>query len=488
MSVIFYIIIIVFVVGYACIALEHPLKINKAASALLMGVALWTLMVIGGESAVVNQELHLHFLHDGKGGSFIDWIIQNELMMKLGGIAEILFFLLGAMVIVETIDSYGGFKIITDKIKTTSRVKFLWIVFALAFTMSPVLDNLTTTIVMVALLRKLVASQRERWIYACVIIFSANSGGAWSPIGDITTIMLWAGGKVSAMSVITKVFLASLVSVLVPVIILSFRLKGNFTHPELSESSEASVNQISKRERLIMLCMGIGTLLFVPVFKTITNLPPYLGMIGGLGLLWVLTEISQVRHAQRDNSKLNIPTILTKIDVSSILFFLGILLAVAALEVCGHLMLLSDTLELIPLADSEKYLVISYVIGLLSAVVDNVPLVAAAIGMYSFELDHYFWLFVSYCAGVGGNILIIASAAGIAAMGLEKIDFIWYFKKITWLAFVGYTAGALVFVAQNYREIKNYYKKQEKIEISYNQTVKEKEEANTFFLTDIPSY
>ena len=484
MNAVFIIIILVFVMGYACIALEHPLKINKAASALLMGVALWTLMVIGGEKAIINQELYLHFLHDNSGGSFIDWIIQNELIMKLGGIAEILFFLLGAMVIVETIDSYGGFKIITDKITTTNRVKFLWIVFALSFTMSPVLDNLTTTIVMVALLRKLVARQRERWIYACVIIFSANSGGAWSPIGDITTIMLWAGGKVSVTSVISKVFLASLVSVVVPLIILSFRLRGNFTHPEPSENPEEVVNQISKRERLIMLCMGVGALLFVPVFKTVTNLPPYLGMIGGVGFLWVLTEISQVRHARRDNSKLNIPTILTRIDVSSILFFLGILLAVEALEICGHLMLLSDTLELIPLADSEKYLVIGYIIGLLSAMVDNVPLVAAAIGMYSFELDHYFWLFVSYCAGAGGNILIIASAAGIAAMGLEKIDFIWYFKKITWLAFVGYTAGALFFVAQNYKGIKNYYEKQEKVEVSYNQIIeKEKEkEVNTLFI------
>lgn len=458
MSAIFYIIIGVFIVGYACIALEHPLKINKTASALLLGVTLWTLMVIGGESTIINPELKEFFLHENLNGkSFMDWIIGQELVSQLGGIAEILFFLLGAMTIVELVDSYGGFKIITDKIKTTSRVRFLWIIVILTFFMSAILDNMTTTIVMVALLRKLLSEQKERWFYAGMVVLAANAGGAWSPIGDVTTIMLWVGGKVSAGNIIYKTFLASLMSIIVPLIILSFRMKGTFARPEDLEISGDTENQASYRERLLILISGVFVLLFVPVFKSITHLPPYIGMMGGLGALWVLTEMLKRRHPQRDNGKYAISTILTKIDVPSILFFLGILLAVAALEVCGHLTLLSGSLENIPLQEPGKYFAISYIIGLFSAIVDNVPLVAGAMGMYSFPMDHYFWEFIAYCAGTGGSILIIGSAAGVAAMGLEKIDFIWYLKKISWLAFIGYTAGALTFIAQNYASIKEKY-------------------------------
>jgi Na+/H+ antiporter NhaD/arsenite permease-like protein len=488
MNSIFYIIILVFVAGYGCIALEHPLKINKTASALLLGVALWTLMIIGGEYTVVNSELHQHFQNllniNLAEGRFIDWLIQHELITKLGGIAEILFFLLGAMTIVELIDTYGGFKIITDKIKTTSRVKFLWLLVILTFFMSAVLDNMTTTIVMVTLLRKLITTKHDRWFFAGMVVLAANAGGTWSPIGDVTTIMLWVGEKVSTVNIILKTFLASLMSVVVPLIILSFRLKGNFTSPQQVENSSVDHNEIpiSSKLRLFILCMGIGILIFVPVFKAITHLPPYMGMIGGLAILWIITEILQRMPTQKGNKSLTVPVILSRIDVSSILFFLGILLAVAALEVCGHLMLLSTSLDGISLGEPGKYFLISYLIGLLSAIVDNVPLVAGAMGMYSFEMDHYFWEFIAYCAGTGGSILIIGSAAGVAAMGLEKIDFIWYLKKISFLAFIGYTAGALTFVAQNYHTIK---KEHTETDSSKNQTVEKEKTVYAVSLWDM---
>jgi Na+/H+ antiporter NhaD/arsenite permease-like protein len=451
MSPIFYIIVVVFIIGYACIALEHPLKINKTASALLLGVVLWALTVFGGESIIIDP----NFSHVNPDEMNFIGFVQHELIVHLGSIAEILFFLLGAMTIVELIDTYGGFKIITDKIKTTSRIKFLWILAILTFFMSAALDNMTSTIVMVALLRKLLANKRERWFYAGMVVLAANAGGAWSPIGDVTTIMLWVGGKVSAGNIIHKTFLASLMSILVPLIILTFRIKGDFTRPKRVDVYADDTSDASYRERLLILITGVFALLFVPVFKSITHLPPYLGMLGGLGALWVLTELLKKRHPQRDNNRYSITTILTKIDTPSILFFLGILLAVAALEICGHLWLLSTSLDGMSLQEPGKYFAISYLIGLFSAIVDNVPLVAGAMGMYSFEVDHYFWEFIAYCAGTGGSILIIGSAAGVAAMGLEKIDFIWYFKKISLLAFIGYTAGALTFVAQNYSSIKN---------------------------------
>jgi Na+/H+ antiporter NhaD/arsenite permease-like protein len=446
MNALFFVIIAIFIAGYACIALEHPLKVNKTASALILGVVMWTLVMLGGATTVINPDMQAALTG---GGNFTDWLLEN-LLHHLGSIAEILFFLMGAMTIVELIDSYGGFKIITDKIATTNRVKFLWLLTILTFVMSSVLDNLTTAIVMVALLRKLVADQKERWFFAAMIILAANAGGAWSPIGDVTTIMLWVGGKVSTLTIMYKTFLASAMSIIVPLIILSFRMKGTFKRPQLSDNqiAENTQNQILPKEQTLILCLGIGVLLFVPVFKTTTHLPPYIGMMGGLGVLWVITEILKRRHPQRDNSRLVITSILSRIDIPSILFFLGILLAVAALQVCGHLTALSQSLENMPIGEPGKYLSISYIIGLLSAVVDNVPLVAGAMGMYSFPIDHYFWEFVAYCAGTGGSILIIGSAAGVATMGLEKIDFIWYLKKISLLAFIGYTAGALTYIAQ----------------------------------------
>ncbi|MDR1113230.1 MAG: sodium:proton antiporter NhaD [Bacteroidales bacterium] len=446
MYAVFFVSIIVFIGGYAFIALEHPLKVNKSASALILGVVLWTLIMIGGTATVINPDMQAALTG---GSSFTDWLLEN-LLYQLGSIAEILFFLMGAMTIVELIDSYGGFKIITDKIATTSRVKFLWLLTILTFFMSAVLDNMTTAIVMVALLRKLVADQKERWFFAGMIILAANAGGAWSPIGDVTTIMLWVSGKVSTLTIMYKTFLASMMSIIVPLIILSFRMKGTFKRAQLSDNQlfENAQNRISHKEQILILCLGVGVLLFVPIFKATTHLPPYIGMMGGLGILWVITEILKRRHPQRDNSRLEITSVLSRIDIPSILFFLGILLAVAALQVCGHLSTLSQSLNHLPLEEPGKYLSISYIIGLLSAVIDNVPLVAGAMGMYSFPTDHYFWEFVAYCAGTGGSILIIGSAAGVATMGLEKIDFIWYLKKISLLAFIGYTAGALTYIAQ----------------------------------------
>ena len=455
MNSLFFVIIILFVAGYVCIALEHPLRINKSATALLLGVVLWVIMAFGGESLIVNTGLADFLQFHGVSKKFTDWF-SNELVVNLGEISEIVFFLLGAMTIVELVDSFGGFRIITEKITTTSRVKFLWLLLFITFFLSAILDNMTTAIVMVALLRKLVGEKKERWLYASMVILAANAGGAWSPIGDVTTIMLWVGGKVSTTHIVYTTFLASLMSIVVPMMILSFRLKGKFVSPQKSEekSAEDIAHQISDGERLLMLCMGIGALLFVPVFHFFTGLPPYMGMLIGLGILWVTTELLQRFHPERDNSRINVTSVLSRIDIPSILFFLGILLAVAALQVCGHLMLLSNSLENIPL-ENGKYLLIGYMIGIFSAVIDNVPLVAGAMGMYSFPMDHYFWAFVAYCAGTGGSILIIGSAAGVATMGLEKIDFIWYFKKISMLALIGYTAGALTFIAQNYNQVVN---------------------------------
>jgi Na+/H+ antiporter NhaD/arsenite permease-like protein len=345
--------------------------------------------------------------------------------------------------------------------------------------MSAVLDNMTTTIVMVTLLRKLVDDKRERWFFASMIVLAANAGGAWSPIGDVTTIMLWVKGKVTAVNIILKTFLASFISIIVPLIILSFRMKGKFSRPQDVQTNSHETIHTSDNERLLILCAGVGALLFVPVFKSITHLPPYLGMLFGLGALWVLTEILKRKHSERDNNKLAVTTILSKIDLPSILFFLGILLAVAALEVCGHLALLSGSLNNLPLEEPGKYFVISYIIGFLSSIVDNVPLVAGAMGMYTFESDHYFWEFLAYCAGTGGSILIIGSAAGVAAMGLEKIDFIWYVRKISLLAIIGYTVGALTFVAQNYFTIMDHVNKTTQFQVNDDE-----EKTTTFFLTD----
>lgn len=421
----FTLMVIIFIIGYACIALEHPLKINKSATALLLGIVLWI--------------LGIQYLPE----------TQNDLVHYLGEVAEILFFLMGAMTIVELIDVHDGFRVITDKIQTTKKSTLLWIISLITFFMSAVLDNLTTSIVMVALLRKIIGEKSDRWIFAGIVILAANAGGAWSPIGDVTTIMLWLGEKYDALHIILSTFIPSAVSLLIPVGIFSLTLKGNVTRPEMLEQNTHRY-EITKCERNWIFFLGVGALLFVPIFKMITHLPPYLGILGGLALLWIVTGFMHKRRPESDSGFLSVNNMLSRIDLSSILFFLGILMAVNALQACGHLGMLSASLDKISLGEPNKYYLIVAVIGFVSSVIDNVPLVAAAMGMYDFPINHYFWEFLAYAAGTGGSILIIGSAAGVAVMGMEKIDFIWYLKKISGLAVLGYFAGLGAYILQQY--------------------------------------
>ncbi|MFT5647195.1 MAG: Na+/H+ antiporter NhaD/arsenite permease-like protein [Aureispira sp.] len=427
---------IVFILGYVAIALEHKICIDKSAPALLIGVLCWTLLVIGADSILVEQSA---------AHGDISHYINHQLAEHLSEISSILFFLLGAMTIVELIDSYGGFSIITDKIQTTHKVKLIWILSILTFFLSAALDNLTTSIVMAALLRKLIDDKKDLWFFAGIIIIAANAGGAWSPIGDVTTIMLWIGGQVSAQNIVLKLFLPSLVALLVPLSIVSFTLKGNITRPKTATGAQYQVSANSFEKKLIFF-LGVGSLLFVPIFKTLTHLPPFMGILFGLGVLWLVTEILNQNKVDA-KEKLSIVNVLTKIDVPSVLFFLGILLAVAALQTAGHLTQLASLLD----TTFGNVYVINIFIGLLSSIVDNVPLVAGAMGMYSLDVypsDNMFWELLAYCAGTGGSALIIGSAAGVAIMGILKIDFIWYMKKISWLALIGYFSGALAFYLQ----------------------------------------
>lgn len=441
----FYFIILLFVVGYCFIALEHPLKINKTASALILGILIWVLYILSGEGIydIPNfaGDFNQYKLANPQSTTpFIDFISQYELIHHLGSIAEILFFLMGAMTIVELIDSYQGFRIITDRIKTRNNIALLWMISFITFFLSAVLDNLTTAIVMVALLRKLISDQKERWFYAGMVIIAANAGGAWSPIGDVTTIMLWIANKISAGQIIMQTFVASLVSMVVPLIAVSFFMKKK-NHEDTPKVKEELL-PIPTWQRNLIFCLGIGILLFVPIFKTLTHLKPYMGVLLGLGLLWIITDIMK-RKSSNKSYYCGICETLTKIDIPSILFFLGILLAVAGLQSIGHLSMLATGLD--STFDGNYYL-INLVIGICSSIVDNVPLVAASMGMYDFPLNDMFWMFLAYCAGTGGSILIIGSAAGVAVMGMEKIDFIWYFKKITPYALLGYFAGGGIFI------------------------------------------
>lgn len=452
----FILMVVIFVLGYAAIALEHPLKVDKAASALIIGTLLWVIYILGGESiihlgyspswgAFMAENPEMHGIH-----AIREFIVESEIIHHLGEISEILFFLLGAMTIVEMVDQHEGFKIITDKINTTNKVKLLWILSFLTFFMSALLDNLTTTIVLVALLRKLVDDKPTRWFFASMVVLAANAGGAWSPIGDVTTIMLWIGGQVTALKIIEGVILPSLVCMVVPLVILSFTMKGNVTRPVVDEED---VDYTTKNEQVLFLILGVGGLLFVPVFKTLTHLPPYMGMLLSLGVLWVVGELIHKDKPREIKNKLKVTSILRRVDMPTILFFLGILSAVAALQSAGHLALLSGYLD----DKLGNIFLIDLAIGVLSSIVDNVPLVAGAMGMYPvhelgvtgydafFVQDGAFWEFLAYTAGTGGSLLIIGSAAGVAAMGLEKIDFIWYLKKISWLALIGYLSGAAVY-------------------------------------------
>ena len=420
--------IIVFVLGYMAIALEHPIKIDKAASALLIGGVCWALYAFSGVDAHHMNEHLSHHLVD---------------------IAEILFFLLAAMTIVELIDAHQGFAIITDKITTNKKVALMWILCTITFFFSAALDNLTTAIVMAALLPKLIKGKEDLWMFAGMVILSANAGGAWSPIGDVTTIMLWIGGQVTASNIITSVFIPSLVCALVPLIYLSFRLKGSVTRPEETELKEHHINPTTPFERNLIFYLGVAGLLFVPIFKTITHLPPYVGMLLSLGILWIVTEIIHRSKNHEQKSQLSVIGVLKKVDTPTIFFFLGILLAVAALQSVGQLDIVAAYLN--KTFNGDIY-IINMIIGLLSSIVDNVPLVAGAMGMYDitpigdFAVDGKFWEFLAYCAGTGGSVLIIGSAAGVAVMGILKIDFIWYLKNISLLALMGYLAGAATYI------------------------------------------
>ena len=419
--------IVIFVLGYLAIALEHPIKVDKAASALITGVLVWTLFVISGADQ--------HF-------------IEEQLLHHLSEISSILFFLLGAMTIVELVDAHEGFSIITDKITTKNRVKLLWIVSVLTFFFSAALDNLTTTIVMVSLLRKLIDDKYDRWFFAGIVVVAANAGGAWSPIGDVTTTMLWIGGQLTTMTIIKSLIIPSIVAMLVPLIVLSFTMKGEVVRPTEDVHEDIS-DPKTAFERNLIFFLGVAGLLFVPIFKTLTHLPPFMGMMLSLGVLWLVTEIIHRSKNTADKSQLSVIGVLRKIDTASVLFFLGILLAVSGLQSAGHLAIMAENLN--EWFGGDIY-AINIVIGLLSAIVDNVPLVAGSMGMYeittagTFAQDGVFWQFLAFCAGTGGSALIIGSAAGVAAMGLEKIDFVWYLKKISILALLGYFAGAGTYI------------------------------------------
>lgn len=413
---------IIFIVGYLAIAFEHPIKINKTASALLVGTICWTVYAMSGVAS------HL---------------IQENLSHHLAAIAEILFFLLGAMTIVELIDAHQGFKIITDQISSKKSVTLLWTIGLLAFFLSAVLDNLTTAIVMVSLLRKIISDADQRKFFAGIVIIAANAGGAWSPIGDVTTTMLWIGGQISATNIMQSLFIPSLVSLIIPLLYLSYTMRGQIIDNQAIEESDFV--ETTAKERNTMFFVGLGTLLFVPIFKTITHLPPYMGMMLGLGIVWVVGEILHSKKDEEERKPFTASYALSRIDSSSILFFLGILLAIGSLESTGLLQNLAISMNN---AIGNQDLII-LLIGLASAVVDNVPLVAATMGMYdlsSFPTDHKIWEFLAYCAGTGGSILIIGSAAGVAVMGMEKIDFLWYLKRISLLALLGYFAGAGVYL------------------------------------------
>jgi len=416
--------VIVFVLAYAAIALEHPLKVNKSASALVGAGLLWTIYALSmGDPHVVSEQL-------------------GESLM---GTAQIVFFLLGAMTIVEVVDAHNGFEVITSRIKTTKLSTLMWMVGFVTFFLSAILDNLTTTIVMVSLMKKLLRQREDRLFFAGIIIIAANAGGAWTPIGDVTTTMLWIGGQITSLAIMKGVFLPSMVNLLVPLAVIALMLRGRMVEGvEVEESHQLQATSVEKN---LMFFMGLGILVAVPVFKTVTHLPPFMGILFGLGLLWLVGDLIHKKKQDEEKEHFTLVHALTQIDMGSIVFFIGILLAVASLE---HSHILTSVAQWLDRSVGRQDIIVT-LIGLVSAVVDNVPLVAASMGMYSltqYPPDSFLWEYMAYCAGTGGSILIIGSAAGVAAMGLEKIDFIWYLKKISWLATLGYFAGAALYVIE----------------------------------------
>ena len=437
-------IILAFVIGYLFIAIESVTKINKAAIALLMFVVCWTIFMIDPASLVPA----LASVDHSQMANAVSKIIEEH----LGETGTTLFFLMGAMTIVELVDQNGGFNFVKDTLKTKSKRSLLWRIAIMTFILSAILDNLTTSIVMIMILRKLVKERKDRIIYASLVIIAANSGGAFSPIGDVTTIMLWNKGVITAAGVITEVLIPSIVSMVIPAYVLSLSLKGELVVPEAKKAANAEEDYLTASQRKFIFFLGVGGLIFVPIFKTITHLPPFVGILLVLGILWTVTE-SMYRHLEHDDSdsmQKRVSRMLTRIDMSTILFFLGILMAVGALQTIGALAQLGEGLNV--WFDGNHYLVTG-IIGVLSSIVDNVPLVAGCMGMYPVQavgdmaVDGIFWQLLAYCAGVGGSMLIIGSAAGVVVMGLEKITFGWYMKHISWVAFLGYIAGIVSYWA-----------------------------------------
>mgnify|MGYP002768271959 FL=1 len=436
-------IVVAFVLGYACIATESLLKVNKAAIALLMFVACWTLYMF-------DPMQYITAIHGYTGDlSGMAAAVTSIIQEHLGDTSTTLFFLMGAMTIVEVVDQNGGFNWVRKVMKTNSKRALLWRIAFLTFILSAILDNLTTSIVMIMILRKLVTERNDRLIYASLVIIAANSGGAFSPIGDVTTIMLWNKGLITAVGVISEILVPSLVSMVIPAFILQYHLKGELQMPEMKESAETTAGALTERQRKAVFWIGVGGLMFVPVFKSITHLPPFVGILLVLGVLWTTTELfySHLQHGHdTDGTQKRVTNLLSRVDMSTILFFLGILMAVSCLAEVGVLAAMGDGLNTI--FDGNHYLVTG-IIGVLSSIVDNVPLVAGCMGMYpvaaagDMAVDGIFWQLLAYCAGVGGSMLIIGSAAGVVVMGLEKITFGWYMKRITWIAFVGYLAGII---------------------------------------------
>ena len=436
MSTLTILIVIAFVIGYFCIAIESVTKVNKAAVALLMFVTCWTLFMF-------DPSAYLPAAVGDKVASVVSEVIEKH----LGSTATTLFFLMGAMTIVELVDQNGGFNFVRDTLQTQSKRKLLWRIAFMTFVLSAILDNLTTSIVMIMILRKLVSDKQDRLIYAALVVIAANSGGAFSPIGDVTTIMLWNKGVITAQGVIVEIFIPSLISMVIPAYILSLHLKGNLTFTA-SQSATVQASEFTAMQRKVIFFLGVGGLIFVPIFKTLTHLPPFVGILLVLGMLWVVTEVFYAnlkgKKEEKGAMQKRVTNMLRRIDLDTIFFFLGILMAVACLETIGVLELLGKTLDVV---FAGNHYLVTGIIGVLSSIVDNVPLVAGCMGMYPVQavgdmaVDGIFWQLLAYCAGVGGSMLIIGSAAGVVVMGLEKISFGWYMKKITWIAFVGYVAG-----------------------------------------------
>ena len=418
-------IVLLFVLTYLAIVLEHPLRINKSASALIGAGLLWTLYALMGPTAEA---------------------LNTELAASLTGTAQIVFFLIGAMAIVEVVDAHDGFEVLTTRIRTQRLSSLVWLVGMVTFFLSAILDNLTTTIVMVSLMKRLLDAREDRLLMAGIIVIAANAGGAWSPIGDVTTTMLWIGGQITTLAIIQGVFLASMVNLLVPLAVVAWRLGARPVASPTREAGDGSL-PTTHFERVTMLVLGLGVLVMVPVFKAVTHLPPFLGILLGLGVLWMVGDLMHKNKSDDDKQHLTLVRALGRIDMASIVFFVGILLAVAVLEHSHILPALAAWLD----QTVGRLDLIVILIGLASAVVDNVPLVAASMGMYDlakYPTDSFLWEFMAYCAGTGGSILIIGSAAGVAAMGLERIDFMWYVRKISLLALLGYLAGAAVYLLQ----------------------------------------